>query len=171
VQPLFVWLPILLVSPLRERLTGARLAVILGLSATTAAVILVVCPTRVLLTERLQKHEVLTMPMHQLARDLKPLAQQADCIIAEDHPLAGNLRLRFPDKLVIDPEVGPLFTPTTAKTLLVWNAGKSPAPPAELAHFAREFTGRKIMPPAASFEERLKYHHQRSIRLAAAFVQ
>ena len=171
VQPLFVCLPILLISPLRECLSRARLAVILALSASTAAVILVVCPVRVLLTERLQKHEVLTMPMYQLAGDLKPLAEQADCIIAQDHPLAGNLRLRFPGKLVIDPEVGALFSPTAAKTLVVWNAGNSPAQRAELARFVREFTGRTIMPTAASFEERLKYHHQRTIRLAAAFVQ
>ena len=170
-QPLFVWLPILLVSPLSECLSGARLAAIMALSATTAALILVICPVRILLSERLQKHEVLTMPMHQLATDLKPLADQADYIITEDHPLAGNLRLQFPRKLVIDPEVGALFPPTTAKTLVVWNAGNRPAPPAELEHFVREFTGRNIMPTAATFEERLTYHHQRTIRVGAAFTQ
>jgi hypothetical protein len=165
-----VWLPIALAALVSDRLPVRRLAPVVAFSAAIALVILFVAPARILLTERLNKHEVLTTPFRVLARDLGPSIDQAECVIAEDHSLAGNLRLWFPDKVVLDPEVGPLFAPTSSPTVLVWDAGRSPAPPQELLAFSRSFTQRAAHSNSKTFEERLKYHHQRTIKLGTLLI-
>lgn len=170
VQPFFVWLPILIVASLRQPVSSRRVALLLGLSVLAAGVILLVAPGRVLLTEWLRKKEVLNTPFRKLAQDLTPAIETADCVIAENHTLAGNLRLWFPNKLVLDPEVGPLFASGSRKCLLVWNADNHPSPPAELLKFTKSFTGKDSLGPINAFQELLKYHHRRTIRLAAAEI-
>ena len=166
VQPLFVWLPIFLVALVHEQLSVRRVANIAFLSAAIAGVILLVAPGRILLTERLHKHEELTIPFQKLAQDLRPAVEKAQCIIAEDHPLAGNLRLWFPNKLVLDPEVGPLFAPVSGEAAaLVWDAGKTPAPPQDLLRFARSFSGKATSQNVSRVEEPLRYHRQGTVRL------
>ena len=170
-QPLFVWLPVVFAAAFRRHWSRPRVIALVSLSAVCAAGVLIAAPGRVLLTEFLQKHEVLNTPFQRLAHDLRPLAEDADCIIAEDHPLAGNLRLWFPTKLVIDPEVGPLFKPGPRKTLLVWNVGEKTSPPADLVQFATAFTGQQRLVTERTFSELLKYHRQRRIEIGVAALE
>ena len=99
---------------------------------------------------------------------MRPLIQANDCIIAENHVLAGNLRLWFPDKLVIDPEVGPLFKRAPRDGVVVWDAGSNSSPPADLLRFANAFTGGRNLGHIQTIEEVLKYHHSKVIRLGVA---
>ena len=170
-QPVLVWTPVWFVLLIRDYLTPARLKVLLGLSAVIALGILIIAPGRVLLTEKLNKpnhNEVLVTPYRQLARDLAPMVQRADCIIGRDHGIAGNLRLWFPEKLVIDPEVGPLFTPVKGSCVLVW--GDNEQPPAELMKFVQSATGKSNVVDVTHFSEVLKYHHARTFGLTAGRV-
>jgi hypothetical protein len=170
-QPFFVWVPVLLVGGLRQPLPARRVSFLVALGILSAGVIALVAPGRVLLTESLKKNEVLNTPFQRLAHDLSPAVEKADCIIAENHTLAGNLRLWFPQKLVLDPEVGPLFAPGPRTSLLVWNADSDRVPPADLLRFTRSFSGQGTLGPASIFEERLKYHHRRAVRVGAALIQ
>jgi hypothetical protein len=172
VQPLVVWVPIALVAAFREHWSQWHAKLLLAVGAFVAIAIALAAPGRVLLTDSLKKdHEVLNLPFQKFAADLRAMAQDADCIIAENHPLAGNLRFWFPTKLVIDPEVGPLFRPGPRKTLLVWHARKDDIPPPELVKFAASFTGQRDITRLQTFEELLKYHRQRSYRLGAAYLE
>ncbi len=167
-QPLFVWLPVLAATVLREHLTGKRLAAILAVSTAVAGGILAAVPGRLFLTEPLHRNEVLNTPFRKFATDLAPVVRGADAIIAENHPLAGNLRLWFPHQLVVDEEVAPLFEPPRGRVVLVWDATARPAPPARLLHFAHTFTGKSQLGHISRFEERLKYCRYRTMCLAAA---
>jgi hypothetical protein len=144
---------------------------VLALSAVVALGVLLAAPGRVLLTEALHKREVLNTPFEKLAADLHPMVNEADCLIAENHTLAGNFRLWFPTKLVVDPEVGPIFKPGPRKTVVIWNAKKQTAPPWDLVQFARRFTGGKNVTKPRTFEELLKYHHEGRICLEASFIE
>lgn len=172
VQPVFVWLPVWFALLLRNQLTPARLKVLLGLSAVISLGTLVVAPGRVLFAEELHKdHEVLASPYRQIARDLAPNVRHADCIIGRDHGIAGNLRLWFPEKLVIDPEVGPLFSPVKGSCVLVWGGGKNEQPPDELMNFARSATGKSNVVDVVHYTETLKYHHTRTFGLTSGRLE
>lgn len=171
VQPLFVWLPVLLVPVALPQILVGRWKALLGMGSAIAALVLVLAPGRLLLTERLQKNELLNTPFQAFADDLRPLMGQATCIIAENHALGGNLRLWFPDKLVVDAEVAPLFSPDRENFLLVWDATQHPQPPQGLLDLATSLGAAGPAGQVCTFDERLKYHHVRSMQLGAAMVR
>ncbi|HZR17782.1 MAG TPA: glycosyltransferase family 39 protein [Verrucomicrobiae bacterium] len=171
VQPFFVWLPVLLVGALPRKITARAVRFFLPLAGLGAVVVALVAPGRILLTESLKKNEILNTPFRKLAMDLKSAVERADCIVAENHRVAGNLRLWFPTKLVLDPEVAPLFQPAHRKTLLVWESNSNAQPPTELLRFVRSFNEAAKMDESRTVEELLKYHHVRTIRLGVALVE
>ncbi len=171
VQPLFVWLPVLLLAALRDRVSAGRATTLVALAAAVAIMIVLIAPGRVLLTERLGKNEVLNTPFRKLAQDLKPAVDKADCLLAENHILAGNLRLWFPDKLVVDPEVGPLFPPGARTAVVVWNASNKRELPRDLLQFAQAFTEKTTVEELSPIEELLKYHEHRTIRLGVVSLR
>jgi hypothetical protein len=168
VQPLFVWLPVLLVSAAPPELGLKRWKAVVGLGGAVAGVVLVLAPGRLLLTERLKKNELLNAPFRAFASDLQPAMQGATCIIAENHAVGGNLRLWFPDKLVIDSEVAPLFPLSCKDFVLAWDATRSPTPPPRLLAFAASLGAGAPAGRVWRFEEPLKYHHSRTMCLGAA---
>ena len=168
VQPLFVWLPVLLVSVAQPELSLKRWKAVVGLGGAVAGVVLVLAPGRLLLTERLKKNELLNAPFRAFASDLQPAMQGATCIIAENHAVGGNLRLWFPDKLVIDSEVAPLFPLSCKDFVLAWDATRSPTPPPRLLAFAASLGAGAPAGRVWRFEEPLKYHHSRTMCLGAA---
>ena len=171
VQPLFVWVPVLLVCLVSDRISRLHLRLLVPVGALSVIAIMLAAPGRVLLTERLHKHEVLNTPFRRLAADLSPEAAKVDCLVAENLALAGNLRLWFPDKLVVDPEVGPLFPSGQRDALLIWDSAKSAEPPEELVRFAQAFTEQSKVVKTSICQEILKYHHLRTISLGMAVVE
>jgi len=170
-QPLFVWLPVLLVAALRDHLSDGRVKVLVALAAVGAIGIVLAAPGRVLLTEPLGKNEILNTPFRKLAERLKPEVDKADCLIAENHILGGNLRLHFPNKLVVAPAFGPLFPTASRTAVVVWDAAKRPVPPRDLLPFAQAFTGKQAFAELSPIEEVLKYHHQRTARLGVMVIR
>ena len=168
VQPLFVWLPVLLVSVAHRELSLKRWKALIGLGGAVAGLVLVLAPGRLLLTERLKKNELLNTPFRTFACDLQPAMLNATCIIAENHALGGNLRLWFPDKWVVDSEVAALFSLTGKDCVLVWDATRNPMPPPRLLAFAASLGARKATGRVWRFEEPLKYHRFRTMCLGVA---
>ena len=171
VQPLLIWMPILLAGILRETVSPRLTKILLPLAAVAAGVILFAAPGRLFLTEKRGRRDVLNTPFSRLKQDLRGDIARADCVITENNTLGGNLRLGFADKLILDPEVGPLFPPRRCKGLLVWEQTGSGKPPDELLRFARSFLGSDKITEIRTCEEVFKYHQTRSIRLGAALVE
>jgi len=170
-QPIFIILPILLVTALRGSLQPARMKVILQLGTIITVLIVVFAPGRLLLTERLNKRERLNAPFRKFAVALSPLAQRSDSILANDSWLAGNLRLWFPDRAVLSLEVTPFSLPTGKRCLLVWDATARPDLPRALLKVVQAFTGADAPGPANYAQETWKYHHSKTMRLGMLLLE
>jgi hypothetical protein len=139
-------------------------------SLASAALIAAAAPGRLLLTDWLNKKEVLNLPLRQIAEELQASADNADCLIAENHKLAGNLALWFPHKLVVNPDVGPLFRAGPRRGLMIWDAESNRPPPDDLLKFAKRFTGNGTVRETRLLEKRLKHHRLRTAQLGVSVV-
>jgi hypothetical protein len=169
-QPLFVWLPILVISVFREA-AEKQTKVICYLGGAIAVIVLTLAPGRLLLTEKLNRNEVLNTPYRRFARDLQATMENADVIVAENYEIAGNLRLWFPNKFVVSPEFAELFPHVEGRAVPVWNAEKEYNAPKRLTDFGRAETGKTPTGTVWHFQELLKYTHTRWMRLGAAAVE
>ena len=163
-QPLYVCLPLLLVCALRERLNQARLNTLLALGAAVTLVLGATASGRLFFTELRNRRDVLNAPLRDLAARLRPRAQAADFIVVDAYWLAGNLRLRFPDKHVYCPDRQPPDAQAKGRCLVVWDSARKPEPPVALVEFAQKFAG-KPPPEAVYFEEPWKFHRAKTMRL------
>jgi hypothetical protein len=163
-QPLFVSVPILLVAVLRDNLNGARLKAMLWLGAVIGVIVEAVAPGRVLLTEQLHKREILNAPFRRLAPDLARWVRESDFVVSPDDWLAGNLRLWFPDKLVVSPELMSFYAPSGRRCLMVWEVNRQTDPPPAVLRFATSFTGAPFHGTPAYVEECWKYHQRKELR-------
>lgn len=170
-QPLFVWLPILLVLVYRDQITALRLRILFSLGVVIGLVVLLVAPGRVLLTERLKKNEILNTPYRQLAHGLKPMIGSAETIIASDYRIAGNLRLWFPDKFVASPEFADLFPRNNASCVVVWDTNAGILPAKSLLRFTESITGKSQPAESHVVSAVLKYHQSKTIQLGIAALQ
>ncbi len=170
-QPLFVWVPLLLMGVFREELTTRRYKAILVLGNSILFAVLLIAPGRMLLTERLKKNEILNSPYRQLAQELRPLAQNADAIIVGDYRTAGNLRLWFPEKFVTSPEFADLFPQTQGHAVLIWDNPTGNPPPKLLLKFAESASGKSQATGQTNVQKTLKYHTVRTMQLSVVSLE
>jgi 4-amino-4-deoxy-L-arabinose transferase-like glycosyltransferase len=169
-QPLFVWIPILLIALLRDSLSIVRYKRILLLGALTSAVVLVAAPGRLLVTEKLKKNEILNSPYRGLAKELEPILEHADVIIVGDYRIAGNLRLWFPNKFITSPEFVDLFPRASGRTVIIWDNPEGGTVPVGLLQFVESVTGKSGGIDVRNVKATLKYHSTRSMELGVAMM-
>jgi 4-amino-4-deoxy-L-arabinose transferase-like glycosyltransferase len=170
-QPIFVSLPILLIVGLRESLSPSRLKAMVLLAAVISVVVAVLAPGRLLLTERLNKREILNAPFRQLAPDLDRFVRSTDFVVSDDRWMAANVHLWFPDKLTLSPDLVSFFGASGRRCLLVWEASRRADLPPELSRFALEFTGKTSLPATVWLEETWKYHHSKKMRVGVMLLE
>jgi 4-amino-4-deoxy-L-arabinose transferase-like glycosyltransferase len=163
-QPLYVCLPLLLICALREQLNQARLNTLLALGTTVTLAIGATASGRLFFTELRGRRDVLNGPFRDLTAKLRPRAQEADFIVVDAYWLAGNLRLRFPDKHVYCPDLDPPDPQAKGLCLVVWDSARKPEPPVALVEFAQKFTG-KPPPEPVYYGEPWKFHRAKMMRL------
>jgi len=160
-QPLVIPAPVLIAALFHEQLNRKRSKAILVLAGTVAVAVAIAHPGRILLTERLRKQESLNAPFRGMARQLKEPLAQSPLLYCNDAWFAGNLLLWFPDKTVTTPSASKMYPPAPGCTV-VWDLSisRSKAFVAQAAHLARS-----TPEDAVYFEERLKYHHTKMMRV------
>ena len=151
-QPLFVYSPILATVLVREHIDRARYRTILWLGGVSAAIIAVLAPGRMFLTEPLHRYEILNTSFRQLSQKMRPWINQGDFVYAEDYWLAGNLCLWFPGKTIVSPDVAKMSAPPAKSCVLVWSVRKA-SPPEKLIHSAEALTGLKSAPEGPHYVE------------------
>src|SRR5262249_30446686 len=139
------------------------------LAALVTLVIGVTASGRLYFTEQRGRRDVLNAPLRQLAAALKPREQGVDFIVTDAYWLAGNLRLRFPDKHVYCPDLAPPALNAARRCLVVWHRPHKPEPPVALVDFARKFAGEP--PPPVYVEELWKYHRAKTMRLGSWLLE
>ena len=163
-QPLYVGLPVLLVCALCGELNQVRVRAVLALGGVVTLAVGAAASGRLYYTELRGRRDVLNAPLGDLATKLRPEAQKTDFILVDAYWLAGNLRLRFPDKHVYCPDLAPPDAQAKGSCLVVWDSARKPEPPVALVEFAEKFTG-KPPPETVYFQEAWKFHHAKTMRL------
>jgi len=160
-QPLVIPAPVLLAALLHEQLDRKRFKAILVLAGAVAIAVTIAAPGRILLTERLRKQENLNTPFQGLARQLQEPLAQSPQLYCNNPWFAGNLRLWFPNKILTAPPTSKVYPPAPGCTL-VWDLTikGSDAFVAQAAHLPG-----RTPEDAIYFEERLKYHHAKTVRV------
>jgi lipopolysaccharide core galacturonosyltransferase RgtB len=163
-QPLFVWLPILLILVAKPFLAGWRSRTFLLAGAFVTVAMAFVIPGRLLFTEARGRRDVLNAPFRALAKDLSRPVESVDTIISNDYWLAGNLVLWFPSKAVYSLD---LNRPPehVANALLIWDASRHAELPPALARFATNSIERNALPVPAYVEEKWKFHKSKAMKL------
>lgn len=140
--PLCIWMPVLLVLAFGPRLTLARTRALTATAGLVALVILVALPSRVWFASSLGRARELNAPFATLASALQSARSGPlpPLLIAGNNWVGGNLKIRFPDRWVLTPQLL-LHTPVTAgaTALIVWDGRRHTSPPATLVSWVNRF--------------------------------
>jgi lipopolysaccharide core galacturonosyltransferase RgtB len=146
-------LPLLIVAPLAlfVRIGAA------GIRPRSARALVWVCATAGVLALGLRLGAVgagpwlghtsrLHLPIAELAARIRVMGFQRGTIVAGDLLLGGNLRLQFPDSLILTPSLaGSGGAPPLGQCLVAWRPRRESGPPASLLSFASERLGRPLL--------------------------
>ncbi len=171
-QPLLICAPVLAVTFLRNRLDSSRLKLLACLSLFIMLCVALVIPSRILFGARLHREEPLMRPYRALARQLRPVADPAPVIVAEDCLVGGNLSLVFPQKTIVTIESVDLFNLHPTQCLVVWDARHQSAPPGSLTHWASRYASADLSRFQPQFVSApYLFHQNRAMRLGFAQIE
>jgi len=169
-QPLFVWLPILLVLGARPLLAGWRLQTIIFGGTILTLIMAIAVPGRLLLTEKRGRRDVLNAPFRSFARQLSAPINSADRVIAGDYWLAGNLVLWFPSKHVHSFDLDPP-PPNPRNAVFIWDASRRQELPPAFTRLVSDLGGTNAAPRILYFEEKWKFHNSKVMRLGVIHLE
>lgn len=166
-QPLLFITPLYLVTLQQGRFTLSRARGYLALCLVVAAVVLVMMPGHVVWGGRTGDFGRLNAPWDRLAAELRGTGFTGGVIVAQGRLVGGNLRLFFPQSLVVAPEAPPADVPQGKARLLVWDATDSDGLPEGLRAFAsgRFATEQQLSAPPRYVEAPYRYASGRAMRL------
>ncbi|MCG8546683.1 MAG: glycosyltransferase family 39 protein [Alphaproteobacteria bacterium] len=172
------WLtPVLLIAPMAlvlqvwPRLTPRRVGWVLSFAGVCALLVLVLLPLRTVAGPSIGRLNPLHAPYRQLAADIRGLGFDKGSVLASFNLLGGNMRLQFPQSVVVTPEYSLLKPLPPGKMLLVWDASGGQAFPAKLRRLFERLTDRKL--PAAAprhVEAPMLYAPDHRFRLGAMVI-
>jgi hypothetical protein len=143
-------LPLLIVAPLALFVRVAAA----GIRPRSARALVWVCAAAGVLALGLRLGEVgagprfghmsrLHLPIPELAAQIRVMGFRQGTIVTGDLLLGGNLRLQFPDSLILTPNLaGSGGAPPLGQCLVAWRLRRESEPPTPLLSFASERLGR-----------------------------
>jgi 4-amino-4-deoxy-L-arabinose transferase-like glycosyltransferase len=164
-QPLLFVVPTYLLLRLRpwiNDLSCRRLVVLGGIFGVCTLAIL---PVRVLWPDLLHGHKRFNTPFAALAQDLRANGFTGGVIVTEDHWMGGNLRLQFPQSLIITPAFALTKGPDPV-ALLLWQGEEIPPP---LAGFLRKVGAEDLLGQWPRTIQ-LNYHHSQEATVRFSYV-
>jgi 4-amino-4-deoxy-L-arabinose transferase-like glycosyltransferase len=126
---------------------------------------LAILPVRVLWPDLLHGHKRFNTPFEALAQDLRANGFTGGLIVTEDHWMGGNLRLQFPQSLIITPAFA-LAKGCDPVALMLWQGEAMPPP---LAGFLRK-VGAKDLLGRRPRTIQLNYHHSQEATVTFSYI-
>jgi lipopolysaccharide core galacturonosyltransferase RgtB len=154
-QPLLFFVPLYLLLRLRSRIhrrSVRRLLVVAGVCATAS---LTALGGRVLFADLFKEYTRFNTPFDALAGEIRARGFARGVILTDHHWTAGNLRLRFPESVVLTPGYKHLPFSRHAPALIVWQGESMPI---DLAKLLPEL-GMDDWPAEQRYSVRLKYRY------------
>jgi hypothetical protein len=135
-QPLLFATPLYLVTLPWKRFTLINARRYAGFALFIAAAVLLFMPGHTIFASQSGNMSRLNSPYAIFASQLQQAGFQGGLIIAQGRLVGGNLKLFFPDSVIVSPEVPAFSAPPDADRLIVWDATKSSEMPDYLLKFA-----------------------------------
>ena len=151
--PILLIVPMALVLQLWPRLTPRRVGWVLSFAGLCALLVLVILPLRTVAGPSIGRLNPLHTPYRQLASEIGDLRFDKGSVLASFNLLGGNMRLQFPQSVVVTPEYSLLRPLPPGKMLLVWDATRDQQFPGKLRRLFERLTGRKLAAPAQQHVE------------------
>jgi hypothetical protein len=143
-QPILFAVPILLVLQAWPRLTPRRVGGILSVAGLCAALVLVLLPLRTFEGPSIGRLNPLHSPYRRLSAEIRAFEFQQGSILASFNLLGGNMRLQFPQSVVVTPEYPRIKPLPPGPVLVVWEATRDRRLPRKLSRLFERLTGRKL---------------------------
>jgi len=165
-QPLLFFVPLYLLLKLRSRINRGSVRRLLVVAGVCAAASLSALGGRVLLADAFGEYTRFNTPFDALAEEIRARGFERGVILTDHHWMAGNLRLRFPESVVLTPGYKHLPFSRRAPVLIVWQGESMPI---DLAKLPPEL-GMDDLPPDGRYSIRLKYRYAAQASATFAYV-
>ena len=141
------------------------------LAAAVVGVVLVVLPGIPLAAAVTKRPTRLNAPYSALCRELRDKVGEPPVIVAESRLVGGNLRLWFPNSIIIAPEYSILPVSTNLPWLAAWDASKREEPLPGLPSLIGQLRGINLSNLAPAYVEApFRYTSARRMRLGYVLV-
>lgn len=171
-QPLLFATPIYLVTLPWMRFKPTNVRRYAGFALLVALLVLLIMPGHILYASRTGTLTRLNSPYAALSTKLRQAGFQGGLIVAQGRLLGGNLKLFFPESVIVAPEVPAFTAPSDADRLIVWDATNSPEMPKGLHRFAGTLSPVDVNSlPAQYIQAPYKYVADRSMRLGFVLIR
>lgn len=138
-QPILFIFPLYFFIHLNDVAAGGKMRrFFIAITLMAALTILIMIPARIVLGPALGYYTSFNFPYAALAEKIGEQCREPDLIIADNQLDAGNIRLQFPNTLVLAPNLKPFHIHGSAETgcfVAFWDAQKSVGMPERLKKF------------------------------------
>jgi 4-amino-4-deoxy-L-arabinose transferase-like glycosyltransferase len=139
--PIFICVPACIAAILQPRLNVIRVRILIVLAVVVMAAVSILLPERIRLAERLNKPDQQNAPIDWLTEQIRPSLKPGAVVAADSVWLAGNLRMFFPDHVLVAPRSTLSLPARERECLLVWDATRSEPPPEVFTNVVAELAG------------------------------
>lgn len=171
-QPLLFAAPIYLATLPWMRFTPANVRRYTAFALFVALAVLVIMPGHVLYASHTGTLSRLNSPYAALSVQLRQAGFQGGQIVAQGRLLGGNLKLFFPESVIVAPEVPAFSSPPDSDRLIVWDASSSAEIPEDLCKFAGTLATVDLNSrPAQYIQAPYNYVADRSMRMGFVLIR
>lgn len=171
-QPLLFATPIYLVTLPWMRFNPVNVRRYAGFALLIALAVLLIMPGHILYASHTGTLSRLNSPYAALSAQLRKAGFQGGLIIAQGRLLGGNLKLFFPESVIVAPEVPAFTAPSDTDRLIVWDATNNAEMPEGLHKFAGTLSSVDLNSlPAQYIQSPYSYVADRSMRLGFVLIR
>lgn len=170
-EPIFISLPLLLFAFAKNWIERTHVKQIFILGGIIALAVLILIPGRILFAESVGFTQLLNAPFAKMKNELSAKLPPDALILAESKWLGGNIRLQFPGRNVVTPELAKLFPATNRSCVVIWDATKDGSPRASFVKFLGSFSGIDLANTTPVFvQHNYQHYRDKKFRLGIAIV-
>ena len=171
-QPLLFATPIYLATLPWMRFNPANVRRYTAFALFVALAVLVIMPGHVLYASHTGTLSRLNSPYAALSAQLRQAGFQGGLIVAQGRLLGGNLKLFFPESVVVAPEVPAFNAPSDTDRLIIWDASNNSEMPESLHNFSGTLAPAGVNGLSAQYVQApYKYVADRSMRLGFLLIK
>ncbi len=160
-QPLLYLAPIVAALWAYPRLASWRVGAIFAVTGLCAVAVVALIVLRTVAGPSFDRPNPLNGPYAALSEEIRKAGFRNGRIFAAFNLLGGNMRLQFPDSVVITPEYPNFELPASGQSLLVWDATRGDPMPGKVAALYTKFSGKPASGQAPTYVSAVMLHAER----------